>query len=175
MQEPWKKIKSETSRAGYRQIIKKTFELPSGQTTEYDMLDGGFTACVLPITSEGAVVVARQFRPGPEKILLELPGGGIDPEEDPMHGAARELLEETGYAGDLQYIGQCYNDAYNTRLTYSFVATNCHKVAEPHNDHFDEITEPIEMSLTDFRDHLRGGQLSDVATGYLGLDFLGLL
>jgi hypothetical protein len=39
----------------------------------------------------------------------------------------------------------------------------------------DEFIEVVEMSLEEFRNHLRSGELTDIGTGYLGLDFLKLL
>jgi ADP-ribose pyrophosphatase len=120
--------------------------------------------------------LTRQFRPGMEEVLLELPGGGLGKDEDPATGAKRELLEETGFQGDLQYINTSYISAYTGHTTISFVATGCKKVQEP--EHQNEDGEWIEvefLSLPDFREHLRAGKLTDVKTGYLGLDFLGLL
>jgi hypothetical protein len=57
-----------------------------------------------------------------------------------------------------------------------FIAKNCIKVSEPRTTEEDEkFVEIIEMSLEDFRKHLRSGQLTDVESGYLALDYLGLL
>lgn len=87
---------------------------------------------------------------------------------------ARELLEETGYTGDLRLVTPCIDDAYTELTRYVYVATDCQKVAEPILTD-SELIETKLLSLTEFRDYLRSGQGTDIEAGYLGLDFLGLL
>jgi ADP-ribose pyrophosphatase len=152
----------------------RTFRLPSGQHADFDILQGRGTVAVLALTPEMQVVLAKQFRPGPELIMLELPGGAVDPGEEPEKAARRELLEETGYIGDFQFIGSRPISAYNEAIQYNFIALKCRKIQEVKPDEL-EIIEVVEMSLPEFRQHLRRGALSDVGTGYLGLDFLNLL
>lgn len=170
----WEKLSEEHTRVGYRRLIIKTFRLPDGATGEYVVRDEGRAACIVGITPEQKVILTRVYRPGYEKLVTELPGGWIEEGEDPAKGAARELLEETGYAGDLEFVGTSLEDAYSNLIRYNYVARNCRKVAEPAGDD-DEFSETILMSLEEFRAHLRSGDLSDVETGYLGLDYLGLL
>lgn len=124
----------------------------------------------MAITKDQKVVLAKQFRPGPEKVFLELPGGGVETEEA-IH---RELLEETGYVGKIEFVCSVPLCAYSTGRRYVFVATDCEKIYDQKLDD-SEFVEVEEMELNDFRNHLRNGQLSDVQVGYLGLDFLGLL
>ncbi len=53
---------------------------------------------VVPTTPSGEVVMVRQFRFGIEETTLEAPGGLMDAtDQSPLHAAARELSEETGY------------------------------------------------------------------------------
>jgi ADP-ribose pyrophosphatase len=55
-------------------------------------------AAVLPVTSDGDVVLVRQFRAGARRPIEEIPAGLLDVEgEDPATCAARELFEETGF------------------------------------------------------------------------------
>lgn len=55
---------------------------------------------VIPITPENEIVMVAQYRQGAKKVVLETPGGMVDPGEEPIVSAARELLEETGYVAD---------------------------------------------------------------------------
>jgi ADP-ribose pyrophosphatase len=170
----WKKIAEVPYNAGYRHMLRRTYELPDGRVVNYDIKNEGRSVCILALTPENNVVLVRQFRPGPEKILLELPGGAIENDETPEVAIRRELLEETGYIGDIQFVGSSFCCAYSTRGSYNFVATNCRRIQEPTPDEF-EFIEVVEMSLEEFKTHLRSGELTDVAAGLLGLMHLGLI
>src|SRR5689334_15288255 len=130
----WKRLKEEFFRFGYRRLVKRTYELPDGRTADFDIVDGGRVVCILALTVTNQVVLAKQYRPGPEKVLLELPGGGANEDEEPLEAARREFLEETGYNGDFQFIGTSLVGGYSTMVRYNFVATNCRKVQEPQLD-----------------------------------------
>jgi ADP-ribose pyrophosphatase len=158
-------------------VARRTFELPDGTISDFEIKLEAPIACVLPVTATGTVILAKQFRPGPEVVLMELPGGRVDLErgETPLAAIRRELLEETGYTGSFHYLGQSFHCAYSTRISHSFVATSCAQVTEtPHTD-VEEFIEVVEMSLDQFKDHLASGRLSDVGTGLLGLKFLHLM
>jgi len=105
---------------------------------------------------------------------MELPGGFVDPNENPEITMQRELREETGYEGDVRLVTTCLDDAYSTMERYCFVATNCKKVKEIENDE-NEFTELVLVPIEDFKKILRSGQMTDVEVGFLGLDYLKLL
>ncbi|MCL5666835.1 MAG: NUDIX hydrolase [Patescibacteria group bacterium] len=170
----WKKIKEQGYNAGYRKMLRKTFLMPNGELVDFDVLGRNKTVCIFPLTISNQVVVAKQFRPGPERVLFELPGGSCEENETPEQAAARELLEETGYKGKLVLIGESLGTAYESIVRYNFIAKECIEVAEIKPDQF-EFLEPQILTLTDFRERLRKGQLTDIATGYLALDYLHLL
>lgn len=170
----WKKLKEEPYKTGFRKLVKKTFQLPDNRMANFDIKEEGAVVCILALTKNNNIILAKQFRPGPEKVLLELPGGGVDTGETPEEAVKREFLEETGYTGDFQFIGASLGSAYSTLIRYNFVATNCYKKQEQ-NLEDNEFIEVVEMPLKEFRDHLRRGQLTDITTGYLGLDYLKLL
>jgi ADP-ribose pyrophosphatase len=170
----WVKLAERTLYDGYRPIVGRRYRLPSGEEREFEIKAEDDTAVVLALTDADDVVLVREFRPGVEDSLLELPGGGIDPGEQPATAAARELLEETGYAGTLVHAGTMVDCAYSTRLRHVFASRGCRPVAEP-TPEAGEAPEVTLVALVAFRDHLRGGRLTDVGPGYLALDALGLL
>ena len=170
----WQKISEQSARIGFRRVLRRVYRLPDGREERFDIKDEGESVCILALTPEGGVVLTRQYRPGPGLIIDDLPGGAIDDGETPLEAARRELLEETGYEGELRSIGTCLECGYSTKLRHNFIAMNCVKIATPSPDE-NEFIETVISPLAEFRTHLRSGQLTVVETGYLGLDALGLL
>lgn len=71
---------------------------PAGRTIdEYYLIDRPTVAVICAVTDADELVVIRQFRPGIGRADWELPGGAVDPAEEPAVAARRELLEETGF------------------------------------------------------------------------------
>lgn len=170
----WKKLTEETVYDGYRKIKRCTFQAPDGHEADFDIKDECDTVCVLGLTKDNEVILAKQYRWGPERLMCELPGGGIDNGEDPKAAAEREFFEETGHRGEFEFIGTCHTCAYSPRKTHMFVALNCERVDKPKLD-ADEIIEVVLMNMSDFRVHLQSGELTDAATAYRALDYLNLL
>src|SRR6266545_7975392 len=94
----WRKLDERRIRDGWAAVIGRRYEMPDGETLEFEIKAEGPTAVVLALTPAQEVVLVREFRPGVEEELLELPGGLIEGDEAPTDAARRELLEETGYA-----------------------------------------------------------------------------
>jgi ADP-ribose pyrophosphatase len=156
---------------GYRRVLNRTFELPDGGSAEFEVVDLQDSVVVLALTADAHVVLARQFRPGPEEVLLELPGGVVDDGYSAVEAARAELIEETGYEGELQLAGTMLVSAYATKTKHVFVGENCVRTREP----AEKFIEPVLVTLPQFREHLRRGRLTDTDGGYRALDFLGLL
>lgn len=139
---PWKILESNYLRPTIR---LDTCELPNGKVFEPMVLEFRTWANVLAITKDKQAVLVKQYRHGVQGVLLELPGGVVDDGEDPLDGAKRELMEETGFAaGNMIEVGRIYpNPAIQNNQLFCFLATDVEMTGEQHLDD----TEEIEVQL----------------------------
>jgi 8-oxo-dGTP pyrophosphatase MutT (NUDIX family) len=94
----------------------------------YYVLEYTNWACVFPITTDGKIVLVKQYRYALGQWSIELPGGIMDAHEtDPLEAGRRELLEETGYSCSelVQVAAIAPNPATQNNLMYCFVAKDC--------------------------------------------------
>lgn len=70
---------------------------PGGVRTSREMITHSGSVVVLPVLPDGRILLIRQYRHAARQFLWELVAGRIDEGESPRKGAARELIEETGY------------------------------------------------------------------------------
>lgn len=171
----WTKIGEDVNfKAGWRKMIHRKYQLLDGTEAEYDLKNEGQSVNMVALTPENKIILVNVFRPGPEKVLKELPAGMLGKDEEPLAAAKRELLEETGYTGDFELVTTTIDDGYSNCIRNCIVVKNCVKVAEPQWEN-DEICEIVLMDIPEFRQHLQSGQLCDIEIGYLALDHLNLL
>jgi 8-oxo-dGTP pyrophosphatase MutT (NUDIX family) len=156
------------------------YRLPDGREAgPYGILDYPDWVNALALTKDGRVVLVRQFRPGPRKVTLELPGGAVEPDEESLEAAMRrELEEETGYGGGaITYLtGLSPNSASHTNRVHSFLAVGVEPVGKTHPDD-NEFIEVALLPLPEVVALARAGgidQSMHVATLFLALAELHL-
>lgn len=178
----YKKIKEKNYKildkeSGYdKKLISKTFRLPSGMIEHFFVDVGKDSVQILPITEENEIVLIKQFRPGNEKINIEIPGGGLDsPSEDKLEAAKRELLEETGYeTDDFDFICSIPYSPYSTGLRHSFVAKNC-KLTSKQNLDPNEFLSVLKVPMETFKELCMKAEVRGFDVSLLALIKLGLL
>ena len=93
-----KKVESVTLHEGKFLTLKcDTVELPDGKHATREFVEHPGAVMILPVFDDGRVLLERQFRYPVGRVLLEFPAGKLDPNEDELTCAKRELQEETGY------------------------------------------------------------------------------
>lgn len=172
--EKWEELSRETAFQKYLKIEEVGYRMPDNKEAKFYIKKEGPAVGILAITKDRQVILVKQFRPGPNEILNELPGGYVDANETPEQSAQRELLEETGYKGEAKLVTTAYDCAYSTMNRHCVVVTDCEKVTEQNLGN-NEFAEVILMPLPEFRELLKSGKNTDIEVGYIGLDYLGLL
>ena len=114
----------------------------SGRTHGFYVIHVADAVSVIAVTPDRRVLMVRQFRAGSRGDSLEFPGGLIDSGEDATTAAVRELLEETGYAGDPPVILNAVwanPSILSSRIT-TVLVENARPVAETSFDEHEELS-----------------------------------
>ncbi len=125
-----------------------TVSLSNGITSQREIVEHSQAVVIVPIDADSNVIMVRQYRKAIDKMLLELPAGGMNEAEDPYVAAARELEEETGYrSGALSRLGGFYAaPGYCTEYLHLFLASELEK-GDAHPEE-DEQIETIAVPLS---------------------------
>lgn len=152
----WKVLKSEYAFNNKRmRVIQETVKLPNGKVfDDYFLWEVGDAAVIVPITTEGKIILVRQYKHGLKDFTLEFPAGMVNPEEKVKDTVIRELQEETGYTSqEVKLVGRTINNPSKTRgVVHIFLGLNCKKNGDTNFDETEEI-EVIEVN-TDELDKL---------------------
>ena len=170
--EPWTVLGSRDllDASPYLKVRAETVQLPDGRTVEnFYQLDQPDFAMMYVEAEDGRVVMLRTYKHGARRVSLTFPAGAIEPGEDPLTAAKRELLEETGYAADdWTALGGFVIGANSKGSTcHMFHAKGARKVAEPDNGDLEDMR--IELHST--------SELIDAAArgGYAVLPVIAML
>lgn len=150
------------------QLKRESWRSPKdGQPYDFSIVDSHDWVNVIALTDAGKVVMVRQFRVGTRAVTLEIPGGGVEPGEDALTGARRELLEETGYEAErwtsLGFVEP--NPAMQNNRCYSFLAEGARRVGEPQPDVREDL-EVEERELSEIPGLLLSGEITHVLVAH---------
>lgn len=128
-----------------------TVELPSGKKTKREIVEHGGCTAIVALDSEKNVLLVRQYRKAVERMLLEIPAGGIEPGEEPLEGARRELEEETGFSAERwEHLSLFYTSpGFCTEFMHLYLATELQPAerAADDDEHIEVIRVPLKKSL----------------------------
>lgn len=144
------------------EVIQDAVRLPDGTETDYDYVSEPPAVVVLPLTSEGEVVLVEEYRHAVGRVNRGLPAGSVEGGEAPAAAARRELAEETGYdAGSVEHLRTVEPaNGIADSVHHHFLARDCTPEAEQDLD-FNESIRVRTAPYPAFRDAVLAGEVRD--------------
>jgi ADP-ribose pyrophosphatase len=138
--------------------------LENNKVAEREVISHPGGVAVIPVTYNKEIYLVNQFRKPYESEVLEIPAGKLDPGEDPLVCAKRELREETGMsAKELTYIGSfATTPAFTNEIIYLYLATGLMSGQDSTDP--DEFIEVEKRPLTDLLNGIEQGEIQDAKT-----------
>lgn len=141
-----------------------TMELPNGKIVDWDFIQHKGAAAIVPVDSEGKILMVRQYRNAIERDTLEIPAGGKNVDEDMKTCAIRELEEETGYrAGNVEHLIDLYTTVAFCNEKIGIYYTTELIPSKQHLDE-DEFVNVERYTLDELVEMIFKGQIKDAKT-----------
>jgi ADP-ribose pyrophosphatase len=148
----------------FLRVYEDTVRCPDGHIAPREYLRHPGAVMVVPVLDDGRLVLERQYRYPLRASLIEFPAGKIDPGEDILTCAQRELREETGYsARDWTYLGGFHNAVgYCDEKIEVYLARGLAFDATANDD--GEVLEVFTATLDELLGWIAAARVSDVKT-----------
>jgi ADP-ribose pyrophosphatase len=148
----------------FLKVERDKIRLPDGSTSHREFFRHPGAVVILPLLPDGRILLERQFRYPNSQVFIEFPAGKIDPGEDHLACAKRELEEETGYtAAKWRFVCTIHNAiAYSDEHLELFLAEDL-QVGEQKLDE-GEFLEIFSVTLPELLDMVKRGEITDVKT-----------
>lgn len=138
--------------------------LPNGATASREIVEHNGGICVVPLTENNEVLMVEQFRYPYGEVVLEIPAGKRDGNEEPLEGGKRELREETGATAEsYTFLGELYpTPGYCGEIIYMYLARGLsYGETEPDEDEFLNLKRiPLETAV----EMIMKGEIKDAKT-----------
>lgn len=146
------------------EVLKRTQRYPDGVEREVTLLQHPGAVVIVPVSALGELVLERQYRAAVQRWLIEFPAGTIEPGEEPLACAKRELAEEVGLkAMQWHSLGTLLPaPGFCDEVQHLFVAKDLSSVAENRDE--DEIIETLRLNPVDFKQQILSGEVNDSKT-----------
>lgn len=148
----------------FLKAVRDHVQLPDGSHATREFIIHPGAVMVVPMLDDGRLVVERQYRHPVDRVMIEFPAGKLDPGEDHLDCARRELREETGYsAREWAYAGQLHPViSYSTEFIDVWFARGL----TPGERRLDagEFLDVFAATPQQLMDWTRSGELTDAKT-----------
>ena len=162
---PYKRIKRDLVHKGrIIDLYSDTIELEGGKLTNFDFIGHKGASAMIPVDSDGNILMVRQYRNAVDQYTLEIPAGGLNAGEDNRTCAIRECEEETGYkAGKVYHLFDLYTTvAFSNEKIGIYYTTDI--TPSKQNLDEDEFVNMEKHSVEELTNMILNGEIVDAKT-----------
>jgi len=143
------------------ELISENVTLENGTITDVEFIEHPGATAIIPFLDDTRIVLLKQYRHALKRYIWEIPAGTLDPHEEIISCAKRELIEETGYSADRWHkLGKITAvPGYSDERIHIFLATEL-KPAEQHLDE-DEVIQVQEVDFLKALEMIGKGEIQD--------------
>ena len=151
-------------KGNFLEFVNVDVELPNKEKANRDVVKHPGAAAVLAFLDDENIVLVEQYRLPIKQVMIEIPAGKLDKNEDPKVSAVRELEEETGYkAENIEYLGRISTaPGFCDEIIYIYKAENL-TIGEKHEDE-DEFTNVKIVNISEVKEMIKKGEIIDCKT-----------
>lgn len=137
--------------------------LENGNTAYREVVRHNGGACIVPVTKDNEILFVKQYRYPFSKVIMELPAGKLEINEQPEVCAKRELREETGAIGEVEYLTEIYpTPGYSSEIIYIYAAFNV-EIGSLSLDE-DEFIDVVKVDINSALEMVKNGEIKDAKT-----------
>lgn len=141
-------------------------ELPNGKTAKREIIKHPGAVAIIAVTDENKVVMVEQYRKALEKMIIEIPAGKLEKNEEPWICAKRELEEETDYdCESLELLTSFYTSpGFADEIIHVFIAKGLKKKEDAAGLDEDEFVNLMELTLEEALQAVKEKRIYDAKT-----------
>ena len=145
-------------------VKEDTVMLPNGQKAGRELVEHNGGVGVIALDENRNVLLVSQYRKPYDEVVLEIPAGKLEPDENPLEAGKRELREETGYTADtVTFLGKCYpTPGYCSEIIHLYLAEDL--TWEGQNLDPGEFVEVSKIPLSELTDMVMNNESYDAKT-----------
>lgn len=138
--------------------------LENGSEVSREVIKHPGGVCVVPLTEKGEVIMVKQFRYPSGKVLIEIPAGKLEWQEDHFACGKRELKEETGCTAEkYDYLGCLLpTPAYDTEVIHMYLARELTRAEQKLDE--DEFLDVMKIPFNKTLEMVMNGEITDAKT-----------
>lgn len=155
------------------QVQVDEVELPNGKTSTRELVKHPGAVAVIAITDDNKLVMVEQYRKPLEKVIVEIPAGKLEKDEEPALCARRELEEETGYECEsLELVSSFYTSpGFADEIIHVYVAKGLKQKENAAGLDEDEFVNVLEITLDEALEFIKEKRIFDAKTIF-GVQYL---